>query len=83
MLVLVIALSAHAHEGAHGDPELLGHWRAQVHLLFQWAHLVTFGLWVGGMLAATRLSTLSLERLLFASWRPPGARRSLRLVALA
>jgi hypothetical protein len=63
-----VALSAHAHEGAHGDPELLGHWRAQVHLLYQWAHLVAFGLWVGGMLAATRLPTLSLEPLLFASW---------------
>lgn len=68
VLALVVALSAHAHEGAHGDPELLGHWRAQVHLVFQWAHLVAFGLWVGGMLAATRLPTLSLERLLFASW---------------
>ncbi len=68
VLALVVALSAHAHEGAHGDPELLGHWRTQVHLLFQWAHLVAFGLWVGGMLAATRLPTLSLERLLFASW---------------
>ena len=67
-LVLVMALSAHAHEGAHGDPELLGDWRAQVHLLFQWAHLVAFGLWVGGMVAATRLPTLSLEPLLFASW---------------
>ncbi len=68
VLMLVGALSAHAHEGAHGDPELLGHWRTQVHLLFQWAHLVAFGLWVGGMLAATRLPTLSLEALLFASW---------------
>lgn len=68
VLLLVVALSAHAHEGAHGDPELLGHWRTQVHLLFQWAHLVAFGLWVGGMLAATRLPTLSLEPLLFASW---------------
>jgi hypothetical protein len=67
-LVLAMALSAHAHEGAHGDPELLGHWRTQVHLLFQWAHLVAFGLWVGGMLAATRLPTPSLESLLFASW---------------
>lgn len=68
VLAVVFALPAHAHEGVHGDPELLGHWRAQVHLLFQWAHLVAFGLWVGGMLAATRLPTLSLERLLFASW---------------
>lgn len=68
VLLLVVALAAHAHEGAHGDPELLGHWRTQVHLLFQWAHLVAFGLWVGGMLAATRLPTLSLEPLLFASW---------------
>ena len=68
VLVLVVAASAYAHEGAHGDPELLGHWRAQVHLVFQWAHLVAFGLWVGGLLAATRLPTLSLERLLFASW---------------
>lgn len=67
-LMLVAVLSAHAHEGAHGDPELLGHWRAQVHLLFQWAHLVAFGLWVGGMLAAVRLPALSLESLLFASW---------------
>lgn len=68
VLVVIVAVSAHAHEGAHGDPELLGHWRAQVHLLFQWAHLVAFGLWVGGMLAATWLPALSLERLLFASW---------------
>lgn len=62
------ALSAHAHERAHGDPEHLGHWRALVHLLFQWAHLVAFGLWVGVMVAATRIPALSLERLLFATW---------------
>lgn len=67
-LVLVAALPADGHEGPHGDPELLGHWRAQVHLLFQWAHLVAFGLWVGGMPAATRVPALSLETLLFASW---------------
>lgn len=68
VLALVVAVSAHAHEGAHGDPELFGHWRTQVHLLFQWAHLTAFGLWVGGMLAATRLPTLSLAPALFASW---------------
>lgn len=68
VLVLVATLSTYAHEGAHEDPELLGHWRAQVHLLFQWAHLVAFGLWLGGLTAATRLTTLSIEALLFASW---------------
>jgi len=68
MLLLVATLSVSAHEGAHEDPELLGHWRAQVHLLFQWAHLVAFGLWLGVMVAATRLPALSLDTLLFASW---------------
>ncbi len=68
MLVLALLSAASAHEGEHADPELLAGWRAQVHLLFQWAHLVAFGLWVGGMLAATRLSGLSQDALLFASW---------------
>lgn len=69
-LVLVLALlsAASAHEGEHADPELLAGWRTQIHLLFQWAHLVAFGLWVGGMLAATRLFRLSLDSLLFGSW---------------
>lgn len=70
LLVVVAVVSlARAHEGGeHADPELLNHWRTQVHLLFQWAHLVAFALWVGGMLAASRLPRLSLERLLFGSW---------------
>jgi len=67
-LLLAASLGA-AHEAAeHADPELLSHWRTLVHLLFQWAHLVAFGLWVGGVLAASRLPALSLERLLFGSW---------------
>lgn len=66
-LVLAIASLAAAN-GEHADPELLNHWRTWVHLLFQWAHLVAFGLWVGGMLAAGRLPGLTLERLLFGSW---------------
>ncbi len=68
MLVLALLSAASAHEGEHEDPELLAGWRAQVHLVFQWAHLVAFGLWVGGMLAATRLSQLPLDALLFGSW---------------
>jgi len=67
-LVVVVAASAAGHEGEHADPELLNHWRTQVHLLFQWAHLVAFGLWVGGMLAAVRLRQLRLDRLLLPSW---------------
>lgn len=68
-LILAVVSLAGAHEGGeHTDPELLNHWRTQVHLLFQWGHLVAFGLWVGGMLAASRLPRLSLERLLFGSW---------------
>lgn len=62
VLVLLVAAPALAHEGAHGDPELLNHWRAQTHLLFQWTHLVAFALWVGGMFGATRLSRVSLEK---------------------
>ena len=69
LLILAVVSLAGAHEGReHADPELLNHWRTQVHLLFQWAHLVAFALWVGGMLAASRLPRLSLERLLFGSW---------------
>lgn len=68
MLVLTLLSPAGAHEGEHADPELLGGWRAQVHLVFQWAHLVAFGLWVGGMLAAARLPRLPLDALLFGSW---------------
>jgi hypothetical protein len=68
-LLLALAAPVGAHEDvAHGDPELLNHWRTQVHLLFQWGHLVAFGLWLGGMLAAARLSRPRLEPLLFASW---------------
>lgn len=67
-LVVVAAASAAGHEGEHADPELLNHWRTQVHLLFQWAHLVAFGVWVGGTLAAVRLRQLTLDRLLLASW---------------
>ena len=68
-LVIVVVASAAGHEkGEQADPELLNHWRTQVHLLFQWAHLVAFGLWVGGMLAAVRLRQLTLDRLLLASW---------------
>lgn len=66
-LLVVTVLAASAHEG-HGDPELLNHWRTQVHLLFQWAHLVAFALWVGGILSALRLPALGLERLLFGTW---------------
>ncbi len=69
LLILAVVSLASAHEvREHADPELLNHWRTQVHLLFQWAHLVAFALWVGGMLAASRLPGLSLERLLFGSW---------------
>lgn len=69
LLILALVSSASAHKtGEHADPELLNHWRTQVHLLFQWAHLVAFGLWVGGILAASRLPRLPLERLLFGSW---------------
>jgi len=70
-LVLVLALlsAANAHEGEHEDAELLAGWRAQLHLVFQWVHLVAFGFWVGGMLAAARLPHLRLESLLFGSWR--------------
>lgn len=67
-LLVAKATVAGAHEGTHGDPELLNHWRAQVHVLFQSGHLVAFGLWLGGMAAATRVRSLSLESLLFASW---------------
>lgn len=67
-LVVALAVPALAHEGTHGDPELLTHWRAGVHLLLQWSHLIAFALWVGGMLAATRLPRISLEQLLLASW---------------
>lgn len=67
LLVLAVT-SAGAHEGEHGDPELLNHWRTQVHLLLQWAHLVAFALWVGGIIAVTRLPGLRLESVLFASW---------------
>lgn len=67
--VLVVVSLADAHvAGEHADPELLNHWRTQAHLLFQWGHLVAFGLWVGGILAASRLPRLALERLLFGSW---------------
>lgn len=63
-----MASGASAHDAdEHADPELLNHWRTQVHLLFQWAHLVAFGLWVGGMLAAARLRGIALEPLLFGS----------------
>lgn len=66
--LVAIASAASAHDAAeHADPELLNHWRTQVHLLFQWAHLVAFGLWVGGMLAATRIRGMALELLLFGS----------------
>lgn len=68
VVVGVTVSRAVAHAGANGDPELLNQWRTQVHLLFQWAHLTAFGLWVGGMAAATRLPSLTLERTLFASW---------------
>lgn len=68
LLALMVSSSAGAHEGPHGDPELLNDWRAQVHLLFQWSHLVAFALWVGGMLAATRLPRVSLDKLLLGSW---------------
>lgn len=37
-------------------------------MLFQWAHLVAFGLWLGGMAAAARARSPSLESLRFASW---------------
>lgn len=68
-LVLAVVSLAGAHEARkHADPELLNHWRTQAHLLFQWGHLVAFGLWVGGILAASRLPRLTLERLLFGSW---------------
>lgn len=65
---LAAAVPALGHEGVHGDPELLNDWRTQVHLLLQWGHLVAFGLWVGGMLAATWLPRVPLEKLLLASW---------------
>lgn len=69
LLVVVMLLPAMAHQGGeHADPELLNHWRTQVHLLFQWGHLVAFGLWVGGILAALRLPRLPLDRLLYGSW---------------
>lgn len=69
LLILTILPPVGAHQGGeHADPELLNHWRTQVHLLFQWGHLVAFGLWVGGILAAIRLPQLTLERLLFGSW---------------
>lgn len=69
MLLLAVAWPAMAHgRGEHADSELLNHWRIQVHLLFQWGHLVAFGLWVGGILGASRLPRLPLERLLFGSW---------------
>ena len=67
-LLLAASLAAAHEAGEHADPELLNHWRTLVHLLFQWGHLVAFGLWVGGVLAASRLPALSLERLLFGSW---------------
>ncbi len=67
-LLVVAAAPVWAHEGEHADPELLNHWRTLVHLGVQWAHLVAFALWLGGMTAATRLPGLTLERLLFASW---------------
>ena len=68
LALVAVASAAGAHEAAeHGDPELLNHWRTQVHLLFQWAHLVAFALWVGGMLAATRIRGMALEPLLFGS----------------
>lgn len=58
-----------AHEAAeHEEPELLNHWRTQVHLLFQWAHLVAFGIWLGGTMAARRLPGVGLDALLFGSW---------------
>jgi hypothetical protein len=65
--MLAAAGVANGHEGPHQDPELLNHWRTQVHLAFQWAHLVAFGLWLGGMLAASRVRS-GLAPLLFASW---------------
>lgn len=69
LLLLAVAWPAMAHgRREHADPELLNHWRVQVHLLFQWGHLVAFGLWVGGILAASRLPRLPLDRLLFGSW---------------
>lgn len=69
LLLLAVAWPATAHgRREHADPELLNHWRVQVHLLFQWGHLVAFGLWVGGSLGASRLLRLPLERLLFGSW---------------
>jgi hypothetical protein len=68
LLLTLTIVPVAAHEGEHADPELLNHWRAQVHLLFQWAHLVAFALWVGGMLTAVRLPRLRLDRLLLGSW---------------
>lgn len=69
LLLLAVAWAAMAHgRREHADPELLNHWRVQVHLLFQWGHLVAFGLWVGGSFGASRLRRLPLERLLFGSW---------------
>lgn len=69
VVILAVISPASAHRaGAPADPELLNGWRTGIHLLFQWGHLVAFGLWVGGILAATRLPRLTLERLLFGSW---------------
>lgn len=68
VFALAAAVPALGHEGAHGDPELLNGWRTWVHLLLQWGHVVAFGLWVGGMLAATRLPRVSLEKLMLGSW---------------
>lgn len=67
MTTLVSPVAAH-EVAEHEEPELLNHWRTQVHLLFQWAHLVAFGVWLGGMMAARRLPGLGLDALLFGSW---------------